>query len=170
MTMIKHILFINLTVSNLLLYPQSLDRHIYTKVLIFKDQQKINVYSSYKGHDIIYSIMNDTIKQDYFVLEILDTREGRYKVEATSILYKGLVGWIDLNNVGINTRSREGKLHLYSQPSYKNTYISVDEPISNRIVRVTAISQDWLKIIWIDNKDYWLPPEYQCPLPYTTCN
>jgi len=138
------------------------------KVLIFNDQQKINVYDSFKSNNIVNYLMNDTIQEDYFVIEILSFKNNRYQIEGTSILYKGITGWIDLQNIGINTRSRDNKLILYNEPKYSSDHIVISD--TDRLVKVKSISSNWLKIIWVDKIEYWLPPEYQCPNPYTTCN
>ena len=139
-----------------------------SKVLIFNDQQKITVYDSFKGNNIVNYLMNDTIKEDYFVIEILSSKNNRYQIEGTSILNKGITGWIDLQNIGINTRSRDNKLILYNEPRYSSDHVVKSD--TDRLVKVKSISYNWLKIIWVDKKEYWLPPEYQCPNPYTTCN
>lgn len=164
------IILIFIALSCTLLNAQSSKKGSPAEVLIYKNQKKINVYSSYNKNKIVNYLINDTIKEDYFVIEILKSKNNRYQINATSIIHSGIKGWIDLKNIGINTRQRDFKLHLYEQPNYNAKYIVVNEEVDNRIVRVTAISTDWLKITWIDNKDYWLPPKYQCCNPYTTCN
>ncbi len=138
------------------------------KVLIFNDQQKINVYDSFIGNNTINYLMNDTITEDYFVIEIISSKNNRYQIEGTSILNRGITGWIDLQNIGINTRSRDNKLILYNKPRYSSDHLVISD--TDRLVEVKSISSNWLKIIWVDKKEYWLPPEYQCPNPYTTCN
>jgi hypothetical protein len=155
-------------ISFTLLNSQSTNHDNHIKVLIFNDQQKISVYDSFKGNNIINYLKNDTIKEDYFVIEVLKSKNNRYQIEGTSILNKGIIGWIDLQNIGINTRSRDHKLLLYNEPNYSANHIVTNE--NDRLVRVTSISSNWLKIIWIDKNEYWLPAEYQCPNPYTTCN
>jgi len=157
----KSAIIISFTVTSILIKGQS-------RVLILDDQQKISVYDSFKGNNIVNYLMNDTIKEDYFVIEVLSSKNNRYQIEGTSILNKGITGWIDLQNIGINTRSRDNKLILYNEPRYSSDHVVISD--TDRLVKVKSISSAWLKIVWIDKKEYWLPPEYQCPNPYTTCN
>jgi hypothetical protein len=142
------------------------------RVLIFKDQERIKVYSASNNSKIVNYLLNDTIKEDYYVIEVLGSKDNRYQISATSLLHSGIKGWIELGNLGINTRSRDSKLLLYEQPNYQSKSVTINLDY-DRMVRVTAISSNWLKILLIyENKtfNYWLPSEYQCPNPYTTCN
>jgi hypothetical protein len=155
-----------------LLNAQSSNKSENARVLIFKDQEGINVYCASDNNKIVNYLLNDTIKEDYYVIEVLGSKSNRYQINATSLLHSGIKGWIELGNLGINTRSRDSKLLLYEQPDYQSKSLTITLDY-DRMVRVTAISSNWLKILLIyDNKslNYWLPPEYQCPNPYTTCN
>lgn len=166
----KRLIILVFILNCFFLNAQSTKKDKYAVVLIYKDQEKINVYSACNKNKIVDYLLNDTVTEDYFIIKIFRTKNNRYQIAATSMQHSGIKGWIGMENIGINTRQRDFKLLLYEQPHYKAPYLIVNEEVDNRIVRVTAIISDWLKIKWVDNNEYWLPPDYQCPNPYTTCN
>jgi len=141
-------------------------------LLFFKENVKIKVYNNFNKDKVISCIYDDPIKENYYVLEVLDRKGNMLKISGSSILNNKANGWIESSNIGINTRSRDNKLVLYKDPNYKAKHIVIYQE-DGELVRVTAISSSWLKIVLkCKNKiyNYWLPSEYQCPNPYTTCN
>lgn len=141
-------------------------------VLFFKENVKIKVYNNFNKDKVVSCIYDDPVKENYYVLEVLDIKGNMIKISGSSILNNKADGWIESSNIGINTRSRDNKLLLYEEPNYKAKHIVVYQE-DGELVRVTAISSSWLKIVLTcKNKiyNYWLPSEYQCPNPYTTCN
>lgn len=168
----KKIIFLYLILSGMMINAQSFNRETATMVLIFNDAEKINVYQSWRKDKIIDQLYNDTVNEDYFTIRIIKSKNNLYKVKATSIVHPSIKGWIDLINIGIYTRPRDFKLHLYYKPNYKAPGTIIKEE-DGRLVKVTAISSNWLKIeldIKNETHEYWLPKEHQCSNPYTTCN
>jgi len=140
-------------------------------VMIYSDSIKINVFDSYLNGKIKCQIMNDTVAESYFVITIKEKRNGYYKIYASS-LNSELEGWIKLDNLGINTRPRNGIIKLYDEPIISSKSISLNE-VDERLVRVIDINKLWLKIEIISNGVLyrkWLPYKYQCYNPYSTCN
>jgi len=141
-------------------------------VLFFKENVKINVYNNFNKDKVVSCIYDDPVKENYYVLEVLDIKSNMLKISGSSILNNKADGWIESTNIGINTRSRDNKILLYEEPNYKAKHIVIHQ-VDGELVRVTSISSNWLKIILkCKNKsyNYWLPYEYQCWNPYTTCN
>ena len=139
-------------------------------VLLYDYQKKVDVYDSNKGMKTTDYLINDTICEDFPFISVVEIKKRRCKIIATSMNRTTIKGWVIINNLGICTRQKERELFLYIFPDYNSIPIVVEEDTDNRLVQITDIHKNWLKIKWIDNKEYWLPPEFQCPNIYTTCN
>jgi hypothetical protein len=141
-------------------------------VLIFNDSKAINVYSTYRKGKVIHHLVDDTLNEDYFSIRIIESKNNLYRIMATSVRYPGIEGWIMLNNIGINTRNRNGQIALYDHPAYDSASILLNDD-NDEMVRVIDVYKNWLKIRLKYNGsiyEKWLPYNYQCSNPYSTCN
>jgi len=141
-------------------------------VLFFKENVKTEVYNNSNKDKVVTCIQDDPVKENYYVLQVLDVKGNMLKISGSSIINNKADGWIESSNIGINTRSRNNKILLYEKPNYKSKHIVVFQK-DGELVRVTAINSSWLKIVLTckhKTYNYWLPGDYQCPNPYTTCN
>jgi hypothetical protein len=85
------------------------------------------------------------------------------------------VGWVPTNSVvvGVYTkRPINGKICIFSNSS-KNSAVKAELPNTDQFAQILSIRNDWVlvKVRDINNKwvQGWLPPDCQCPEPYTSC-
>jgi hypothetical protein len=126
------------------LYAQKTKAPTSVAVLFFDDSKKMKVYKNVKK-STFFCIANDTTRDDYFTIKILKKIGNLYQVSATSILHPQLKGYIKGENLGVNTRSRNSVVKLFSEPNYK-AIIKTIEQNDGIMVRVIAIQAPWLKV------------------------
>ncbi|MEY4149463.1 MAG: hypothetical protein RL555_67 [Bacteroidota bacterium] len=139
-------------------------------LLIFDDSQKIKIYKDTKK-TIYKCIANDSLKEDYFTITILKKYKRLYLVSANSVLHK-ISGYITGENLGIYTRPRNFLIKLFEFPKHNSKEYLINQE-DGIMVKVIQIEAPWLKVTFtINGENYtgWLPSEYQCPNPYSTCN
>lgn len=143
--------------------------------LIKINQKKIPIYSNFDKTKVLCYIMNDTVKEDYLELRIIEKRKDMFKVKFASVRTEKKVrgGWIDLKYVGTYLRSRlpRDEYPIYDVPDKNTAYIKVINK-SNEMVNVIDISGTWVRVkMTIKGKVIigWVPKEYLCPDPYASC-
>lgn len=142
-------------------------------VLLFQKQQKVPLLDS-KGKVIRY-IMNDTITEDYFNINILKLSHNLAFVNASGTLHDTIPqkGWIKTKYLGIYP-SNFSTINLYFKPNKVSK-------IKAKIIKpeyypfnILDCNGKWLYIKYFDGdkkfKEGWLSPEDQCSNPYSTCN
>ena len=96
-------------------------------------------------------------------------------------------------DVAVNTRNYDGPFFLYKEPNYESEIIGesskqqttpvygvynyesgiTDESLKKKITSVYWLHSIWLYVHAVNDSgekiEGWLPPEMQCPNPYTTC-
>ncbi|MBP8754815.1 MAG: hypothetical protein KBF51_13505 [Chitinophagales bacterium] len=142
--------------------------------LIFSNQIEVPIYNNTDRNEILIFIKNDTLTEDYFLIEVIENRNGMAKINAVSGLSRNeiITGWIDINFLGIYTRPRNdiGSVPIYQMPNENRVIFDLN---TNKILKIIDIINKWFKITNSENgvvKDGWLSPSYQCPNPYSTCN
>jgi len=167
----KSIIISILTLVYLLINAQQVKKNI-VYVNFFKENVKTKIYNNFNKDKVIDLIYDDSVEENSYTLEVWKVKSRMIKISGGSIIKNSADGWIEFSNIGIKTRPRNFVIQLYVEPNYKAKHIAVYQQ-DEVLVRVTAISSNWLKIILTDKKrtyNYWLPYEYQCWNPYTTCN
>lgn len=144
--------------------------------LLIENQKPINVFTTSESHEVKYTIMNDTVNEEYMLIEILQKEGTLFKIKSASAFNDSIKseGWINNKHVGIYLRSREisGSVPLYNSPKDNSSYTDIN---GNRteLMRIIDIKNGWLKIEFNENglvKEGWIKKENQCPNPYSTCN
>ena len=122
------------------------------------------------GKNIIDTIINDTIKEDYVLLNIIRTNYRYAKVEVQYTLSeKREIGWIEKKYLGIYPVSAP-IIYLYSSPRRdSNICDSIKDANWGELLNVDKHNKGWL---YIKNKLYngWMAPNDQCSNPYSSCN
>ncbi len=130
-------------------------------VVLMDDNIEIPIYDKPIGNNIKYRIMQDTINELFFAVEILDNSQLRYKVNITSVISSTpgpeIIGWIDKSRCGVFKRwyydehnNRYMKLH--SAPDEKSSYkiIYEDPNVFDQSI-MTAVDYadgDWKKVLF----------------------
>lgn len=142
--------------------------------LIFLNQIEIPIYKEQNKKEILMFIKNDTINEDYYLIEVIKCHNNLAKIKAASgIREKEIIeGWMNVKDLGIYTRPRNEKGIV---PIYQNSNANSlkSELITNEILNIIEIKDKWFKVAYFENdkwKSGWLSPENQCPNPYSTCN
>lgn len=134
----------------------------------------VPIYKDESGKKIAYTIKNDTIKEIYFQLKIVDKKNNFFKVEtvSTALDAKIRVGWIRVKYVG--TYFSNGvyrKYQMYNEPNRK----SISRIISYQgsgMVSVLGISGTWVKVSFLVKGiifSGWIPSKMLCPDPFGSC-
>lgn len=141
--------------------------------ILFKKQQQVPIVNN-KGKVTCY-IINDTIKEDYYVVTIFKISHNMAYVSASATLYDTIPrqGWIKTKYLGIYPSSFL-KINLYSKPDLKSKIKSQIIKPEYYPLNIYDCSGEWLYVKYLDAdkkyKEGWLAPEDQCSNPYSTCN
>lgn len=124
-------------------------------------------------------ILDDTIKENYYNVYIMNIKNKRAYVNVSATLYDTIpkTGWVETKYLGIRGANwnENGSLYLYKKPSklskIKSTII---EPPYFYSMNVLKCYKNWLYVSFLDvdniMKEGWLSPNNQCSNPYSTCN
>ena len=132
-------------------------------------QQKIPLFQDGK---VTQYIINDTVTENYFIGSVYSIDgeyayiKGGYAFDTTLI-----EGWIKTDYIGTYT-ILDDKIPLYVSPDYGSQMVFIDNPEWYPLKIIKCYS-DWIYVHYIDQYQSlhgWLPKEYQCANPYTTCN
>jgi len=147
--------------------------------LLIPNQKEIPIYTSYKDSVIKYYIKNDTLKEEFILIKILEKKKDFFKVKTASAFNeeKTSEGWIAIKNVGVYLRPRneEEIIPIYDNPIKTSAYKNINgrKPEFFNLINIIDIKERWFKIKYIENKNIkegWLNYENQCSNPYSTCN
>ncbi len=141
----------------------------------WKFNKQVYVFDKPNGI-VIDSIANDSINEDYLVINITETNENYFKVVLQlSIADKKKIGWIKKgNHIGTYARNYQDgtKLLLYSSPNKTSKVENIVNQWIQDLYVIEDCDGDWVKVrLTYKNKTYtgWLEKEMQCANPYTTC-
>lgn len=142
--------------------------------MLIPKQKMIPIYKEPNGN-IITLIINDTIKEDYYTLQIIKQAKGFSFVKAsTARIDTTKTGWIETKYLGIYSSVYSGTLKLFTQPDKKSKVKSIIINPPYDLLNVIDCRDRWLYVKYIDidkkTKEGWLSPDNQCSNPYTTCN
>ena len=143
--------------------------------LLIPTHKLIPLYEKPNGK-IITQIINDTIKEDYYTLQIKEQVKGFSFVRASAAIIDTTTktGWIETKYLGIYSSVYSDTLKLFTQPNKKSKVKSVINNPLYDFLNVIECSHGWLYIKYLDidkkTKEGWLSPDNQCSNPYTTCN
>lgn len=122
------------------------------------------------GNCIIDTIINDTIKENYVLLNILKINHRYAKVEVQYTLSeKREIGWIEKKHLGIYPVSTP-IIYLYSSPQKgSNICDSLIDANWGKLLTIDKHRKGWL---YIKNELHhgWMAPNDQCSNPYSSCN
>jgi hypothetical protein len=143
-------------------------------VLLIPMQVYVPLYQNEEGN-IIDSIINDTIQENYALIGIYQIKNDRAKVKVTfsmdSLTIKD--GWIEMKYLGIHLAHYSDTIKTMLHPRL-NSEISfeIKNPQWEEFYMVKNACKDWLYIQRLNcsQDNGWLAPEYQCDNPYTPCN
>ena len=124
------------------------------------------------NRNVVDSVMNDTINDDYVFLDIYEFKDSFALVNASHLEgNKEHFGWIRRNALGIYLcQDTDSIVYLYSESNLESAVCdSVVNPIWGEMYRVTDAKNGWL---YIDDrrKNGWLSSANQCCNPYSSCN
>ena len=167
--------------SAVIFYPLfAQDKHF---VVLMDDNIEIPIYENAIGNKLKYRIMQDTINEMFFAVEILENSPLRYKVNITSVInsFTGpeIVGWIDKNKCGVYKRwyydeDKRRYMKLYTLPDKNSSYDVVyeDSDIYDSIVTVIDYADpNWKKILFYQGDilyEGWV--DRYCASVYNSCN
>lgn len=145
--------------------------------LLIENHKSINIFDSVSQENVKYTIKNDTLTEDYVLMEVLSKRDNFFYVKTASALDDKIVseGWIESKHVGIYLRAKNvtGDVPIYSSPNDKSEFKFINANGKGLVEILDINPKGWFKIICKDKKGIivgWLSKENQCPNPYSTCN
>jgi hypothetical protein len=163
------------TLSVLFLSSIGFAQHCNCDAFLLPNNRKVFIYSdSSKSSEVLFSIKNDSIKENYFNLFIHQFKDNMFLVtpsDMTNKKYKK--GWISIGNVGIYSNNYSKKLKLYSKPDKNKGVENVFDDYINIPLNVLKCKDKWLFVSFVLNKkkyEGWLSPDSQCANVFTTCN
>lgn len=139
------------------LFSLGLNAQLNIESFILKNNKPILVYKDSIGKRILTTIMNDSIFENYYSVQIKDSYKKRYKVnimQCTQYNSSIISGWVRKKECGIYVRNvlKGGKqfIKLYASPtsdSYEMIKSVLYTPVS-----ILDISNDRIKISFKINK------------------
>lgn len=129
----------------------------------------------YPGGKVTGTIKNDSVREDYILLGLIEKNDSMFYVEAYSSLSDEVTrrGWLKKSpHLGIFSSKYQGDLVLYELADNKSKVVVVEREYNSGVYEVVDFCDGWLKIkAEVDGAFFegWIPPEEQCCNPYTTC-
>ncbi len=135
---------------------------------------QIPLYSESNRNEIKIYLLNDTVKEEYYNLNIYSQVGQVFKVSGFTphdTVYKK--GWIESKYTGIYP-SIFDEIKLYTKPDTTSKVMSTIIKPEYYPFNVIKCHGKWLYVKYLDTdkgtKEGWLSPDNQCSNPYTTCN
>ncbi len=142
-------------------------------VLLKPVQIEVSVFNKPNGEEI-YKIMNDTLTENYYTLQIIEKKGNWFKIKPNSISENKMnEGWIQIDSTGIYSRNYESPLVLFEKPNTKSKRTAEIQEYFTEMLQVMDCEDSWILVsIKLKDKSYcgWLSPKDQCANQYTTCN
>lgn len=142
--------------------------------ILIPKQIEIPLYNEYGKHNIKNRIINDTIKEEYYILNIFKIVKQYALVSAfTPFDSTHIKGWIKTQYLGIYP-SNFSTINLYFKPNKTSKVKAKIIKPEYYPFNILDCNGKWLYIKYFDVdkkfKEGWLSPEDQCSNPYSTCN
>ena len=161
-------------VATLALFSQELEVECNSSVFLdleYKDS--IPFYDSHNGKIIDY-LKHDWENEDVLGFDINKKFKSMLYITVHNWNEEEKHGWVYLNgHFGVYSRAYQGNLKLYKKPDYESGVACIIKEYDPEMYVVIDCKADWLKVKRVlHGKTYigWMPPEMQCPNPYTTCS
>ena len=137
--------------------------------------QPINVYSTPNG-EVIGQVRNDSVAEDFILLEILESKKGHMRVKATmAVSGKTQTGWIKkADQIGAYYREERTPtmdLPLFKSPSSKTPFVV--KAWTPGLLSIAQCKGEWVLVSVNQNGSWisgWIRSGDLCANPYTTCN
>lgn len=133
----------------------------------------ISIYNNYYKEKVIDYAINDTVKESYPLVAIVNIKDSLAEVALYYPLEnKEQYGWIEIKHLGIHLAFDSESLNVMSQPDLcSEVSFKIENPQWGDYYPVIDAYNGWLYIQNIYNpKEFgWLAPSNQCNNPYTTC-
>lgn len=141
-------------------------------IIIIPKHQLIPIFKESNYRDTLDYVINDTVNENYFNGVIYQIKDKFAYIKGSYTFSEKIIeGWIELKYIGIYL-IMESKIPLYVSPNILTNKVFIQDPEWYPL-EIFNCSQGWLYVKYRDkkqNKTGWLPPEFQCFNPYTTCN
>jgi hypothetical protein len=170
--------FLNIILSSLILFQflscsgqkTSNDNKCDCAAILIPRHKTINIYDEPNGVKK-YEIMNDTIKEDYFNIQIKNIQGDFAYVIASAVLYDTIPkqGWLKTEYIGIYPNNYSEDLKLYSKPNTSSEVGAVIKDPQYYPLQIKNCANEWLFVLQ-EGKEGWMDPSDQCSNPYSTCN
>jgi len=135
---------------------------------------QIPLYSLSNKNEIKIHLLNDTIKEEYYIINIYSQEGKMFKISGAAphdTVNKN--GWIESKYIGIYP-SIFDEIKLYSKPDTSSKVMSTIIKPEYYPFNVVKCFGKWLYVQYVDTdkktKEGWLSPDNQCSNPYSTCN
>lgn len=122
------------------------------KVFLKDNNIPISIYFGQLGDKIKYTIMGDTIFENYYSFSIMNENEIMFYVKVQSVSqYNSPVieGWVDKKHCGTYLRcdaDEANQIRLYESPDLNNKFKAIMGDVSFPVT-VIGVYKGWLKII-----------------------
>ena len=156
---------------------QQQEEPAWTEAILIPNQQKIPIYKDSLTDKVVGYIMNDTVKERFYSLEVLSKQiNGMFKIRAEladgTNYFPTQTGWINANYVGIYLRQFLGRdvVPIYERPDTAAKYFNIFE-YGNLLglVKVVEFKGTWVKVKFMyEGKaiEGWVAKENQYRNPY----
>ncbi len=133
----------------------------------------VHLYSDRLSERVIHTIMNDSIFEHWYVVEIFQESSLRYEVDVQCLQYNSpkIHGWIDKKYCSVYLAKIQTPLLLYSSPDEKSKYISISltQEICAMVCHVEKNGFIFVEFQYGSNNYYGWINEY-CSSPINNCN
>lgn len=123
--------------------------------------------------EILYVLENDSINENYFIVELHGTLNEWGFITAYSPNKKHKEkGWMKLNELVVSPVDFSQPIFLYEKPDSESDRTEILN-YNFSPLEIIGCDSTWIKVKYSDSKAIyqgWLPKENQCANPYTTCN
>ncbi len=158
------------------------------EVILFSEYQYTYIYDTIGENKQIIHTLNppadsaDAMWWNLTVYENIDNMlkvedwrdEGNFYEGGTNVVY--FTGWIYKDNLAVYSHVHYGEyVELYDSINATKAALSFScrewWNENTGILRVVDVDLEskWVKILWLDNKEYWLRPKNQCTNHITVC-
>lgn len=174
--MIKKIIVISIAlfINHLTLYCQySLNEDVLPDAFLLEFQKNYNIYSDCTKNKIVDIISNDSIKENYCHITLIEKCNKLFHINYLFPQYDSVIktGWIDSNSLGTFLKPKSKKLIFYQLPdtNSKQTKLNINYDIEGVIIDV---KDDWLKVLFKYKKRFfigWFSRKYTDGNVYGSC-
>ena len=137
------------------------------------DNVPVSLYSDRLSENVVHTIMNDSIFEHWYVVEILQESSLRYEVNVMCLQYNTpkIHGWIDKKYCSVYLGNNAEYLLLRNAPNIDAEYAKVSVDYRIRAVLCHIEENGFIFVEFQKNNKYysgWIK-DY-CPSPIDSCN